>query len=69
MGDPVKYRDGLPLEWRVTLFYVTAATILTVIIILAVHSKLSSISGEIDEMRGSIAEHNAGLCPTCDCTL
>jgi hypothetical protein len=56
MDSEMKYRDGLPIEWRVTLFYVTAASVLTLAIIAADYKGSAIVADEIAALKQEIRE-------------
>ena len=58
----MKYRDGMPIEWRVTVFYVCAATALTVAIIAADYKTDSIIAIKMDALKAEIAALKGDQC-------
>jgi hypothetical protein len=62
MGWEMRYRDGIPLEWRITLFYVCAASVLTVVIIIADFNHAMAVREQLIALRESIATHNNDFC-------
>jgi hypothetical protein len=58
----MKYKDGIPLEWRITWFYICAATVLTMVIMASDYSNAAKVAAEMNGMQDKITEHNEQTC-------
>jgi hypothetical protein len=58
----MKYKDGIPLEWRITVFYVCAASVLTAVIMLSDYTNARRVSVGMQDMQQQITEHNEDTC-------
>jgi cell division protein FtsL len=54
--DLHKYRDGMPVELRVTLMYITAAIVLTAVIVVANSNSQSEVNDSIQAIEQHIDE-------------
>jgi hypothetical protein len=63
------YRDGIKLEWKITLFYVSAATVLAVAIITVGSRQAAKVAVEVSLLRRSISDHQAAECADLGYTI
>jgi hypothetical protein len=58
----MKYKDGIPLEWRITAFYICAASVLTMVIMLSDYSNAHMVADQMEGMQKQITVHNEQTC-------
>jgi hypothetical protein len=63
------YRDGITLEWRITLFYVCAATVLSIVIIAVGSRRATEVAIVLRWLRTSISDHQAAECADLGYTI
>jgi hypothetical protein len=63
------YRDGVKLEWRITLFYVCAASVLSMVIIKVGSEQARKVAAELHQLRTTISDHQAAECADLGYTI